>query len=385
MKKKLLGIILAVAMVLCIAPMSVFAGEVGPAITAYDSTGTKITDLEAAGILLSGKKVTIDNFVGSRLEIILPTELGDGYAMEIELKGESKITELDSQTEKNAFLVDNANKTGSVTFSGDGSLEVSAKKPRVRAMEFLYVDVIITGGTFNVSAENNGAKGEGDAEAIDLLSGNLIIQNGTVNANAKGEYGSAIVINDGDIFISGGKVTAKSADYLAIDVAHEKRSLNISGGEVIAESEDIALSAVTINFSGSCNVEAKSKNSWAVNGEEKVTFNLSENGKVHAVTNIMANAKSAIQADTEGGIVLPATHNIIADGAKGIIEDIEDDITLKTECAVLDAEQMYAADVVVTLAEVPKTGDRTNFMLFGMLALLALAGIIACVRKGREH
>ena len=141
-----------------------------------------------------------------------------------------------------------------LTINGAGSLTiVSGYKHGIDAND----DLIITGGTINVTAVKDGlhandslrimnadltVKAEDDGLAVSKENGYLVIESGTINITS----GDDAIHTAGDITISGGTINIEAGD----DGIHSDTAVLISGGTVNISKCYEGIEALTIDLAG---------------------------------------------------------------------------------------------------------------------------------------
>ncbi|MBE5934978.1 MAG: carbohydrate-binding domain-containing protein [Lachnospiraceae bacterium] len=172
---------------------------------------------------------------------------GTGADVNITLVGENKITVLDNFNHKNTGFCGISNGSGSITFSGDGSLVVSAKGNKGVGI-YSSNAVNITSGTIHAyggtKGETAGIKGE---KSVNISGGKVHVEASSNNNKANGI--TTGLQGDAKVSITGGEVSVNVSG----DIDDEDQNVDvskISGAAISSSKIEIGGGELNIDIKG---------------------------------------------------------------------------------------------------------------------------------------
>ena len=218
---------------------------------------------------------------------------------------------------------------GGVTVSGESTVVNITAGKGINAAK----DIDIQSGSVTVTAT--------ESDCISSGSGNILIADGTVVANATGEKSNGIYTQKGDITISGGDVTATAiGERATVAIYANGGSIHISGGTVKADGEYWGL----YSFKGNIDISGKDTD-VTVSGQlyavhtEKGKISVS-GGKITATSQMKSFLSDTGDIDISGGTIIAKT---TSDTSGVGISSLKGNINISGEDTVVTADGTRSA------------------------------------------
>jgi len=237
-------------------------------------------------------------------------QLPSGQSVTVELIGNNVFTETGSQGgvyQSQGFF----NTSGSLSFTGDGSLTMSGSSMGMRINAGASV-VFNQGGTVSIAARNCGIQQQGN---ITVNSGRLTVSASLASSNVWGIYAysgssnTSFVMNGGYVEVHADNATGNNSGGIYAS-SNRGSTMAIHGGElhVTAAAEAVYMGYETITIDGSARVTAKSKTKQAmgnclVSGSAVVNAETEQGGSAMSLLGIHDSASVTASGYT-GGVSL---------------------------------------------------------------------------------
>jgi uncharacterized repeat protein (TIGR02543 family) len=218
---------------------------------------------------------------------------------------------------------------GGVTVSGESTVVNITAGKGIDAAK----DIDIQSGSVTVTAT--------ESDCISSGSGNILIADGTVVANATGEKSNGIYTQKGDITISGGDVSAAAiGERATVAIYANGGSIHISGGTVKADGEYWGI----YSFKGNIDISGKDTD-VTVSGQlyavhtEKGKISVS-GGKITATSQMKSFLSDTGDIDISGGTIIAKT---TSDTSGVGISSLKGNINISGEDTVVTADGTRSA------------------------------------------
>ena len=403
MKKRLLGILTALALCLSLLPVTALAAS-DPGKLVFDiSEGSVIIDegTEAGTIKVTYGNGQVKDGISPSENIIVTGSFakaeGDEAAHQLTVNTSANIVARDLTIDNAGFdgccVMSVAGEAANVTLSleGENTFTAGMSTPSITVVNDSTLTIA---GDGSVTAQGGGVYG---CAGISAQYGNIIISGGTVNAiggetEFDGVVTHAIAVNYGDITISGGTVnaiggTVKNVSSESTGIFAREADIIITGGKVNATGEDVAADenrSIGINAeSGSITISGGEVNATggAVTGNKCWSWGIHvsngdltmSDGKVNATGSAVTGENSQSSGIYVGGdIVINGGTVEAAGGAATGNDGISSGI-----CADGDITVSGTADVTARGGDIPLAdgaGDEATAMVRESFGIFAQGG-----------